>query len=435
MILRDPVHGLVSFEGDDELVVSALLRARELQRLRRIRHLGVASLVFPGGEHSRFAHALGAACVMTRLLARVSAVQNDLPVESRIQPWSRRDAVAAALLHDVGHGPLSHLFEQAMPSARHHEEWTLQIIRDPSTEVHGALAAIDYDMPERVAGLLEGRHPVSWLPRTVSGELDVDRCDYLLRDSHMTGVRYGIFDLDWLLRALRFGQVSGQTVLAIEGRKGLPAIEGFFLARHYMYQQVYHHKATQAAQCLIASMFRRVAELVRTVGSVPGLTPALANSARGVGISLAEFLTLDDPNLYAAFAAWERSEDAILRTLAGSLLARRLPKSIPLPEAPERRGEWETIFSIAQDTVRKLGHDPEYAVWLDVAGDTPYAEPDDDSADGIYVLLRHRAPIRLGSISFILGQLRNQRIVRGRLVVREDVRDAVVHACAERLRG
>src|SRR4051812_45254037 len=124
MILRDPVHGLVAFEGERERVVHALFATAELQRLRRVRQLGLASLVFPGAEHSRFAHAVGTAHVMGRLLDRVSQVEDGLPQDFRLDPVTRMEALAAALLHDLGHGPFSHLYEDVLPGALKHEEWT-----------------------------------------------------------------------------------------------------------------------------------------------------------------------------------------------------------------------------------------------------------------------------------------------------------------------
>jgi hypothetical protein len=225
MILRDPVHGLVAFEGDAERLVTSLLDTREVQRLRRVRQLGLTSLVFPGAEHSRFAHAVGAAHVMSRLIERVRARQGELPSDQRLDEASAHEAIAAALLHDLGHGPFSHLFEDVLPDARSHESWTMELLRDPGTDAHRALERISAGMADRVADLLAGAHRLAWLCRTVSGTLDVDRCDYLLRDSYMTGVAYGRYDLDWLLRALAYARVGeGEWVLAIEGRKGLPPI-------------------------------------------------------------------------------------------------------------------------------------------------------------------------------------------------------------------
>src|SRR5947208_14061597 len=174
MLLRDPVHGLVAYEGDFERVALALLDTREVQRLRRIRQLGVTSLAFPGAEHSRFAHALGAAHVMKRLIDRLRQVEGELPAWQRLNADRAREALAAALLHDVGHGPLSHLFEEAIPGTSHHEEWTERIVLDPSTGVHDILRSVDPHMPERVAALVRGEHPLPYLARAVRGTLDVN---------------------------------------------------------------------------------------------------------------------------------------------------------------------------------------------------------------------------------------------------------------------
>src|SRR3954462_9660801 len=172
MILRDPIHGLIAFEGSRERVVHALLRTREVQRLRRVRQLGLASLVFPGAEHSRFAHAIGTAHVMGRLLDRISTVESVLPPDERLDDEARRDALAAALLHDLGHGPFSHLFEEVFADARHHEAWTADVLLDPATDVHRALESISGGMPQRVVALLAGKYRLGYLSRSVSGMLD-----------------------------------------------------------------------------------------------------------------------------------------------------------------------------------------------------------------------------------------------------------------------
>jgi HD superfamily phosphohydrolase len=319
-----------------------------------------------------------------------------------------------------------------MPGARHHEAWTVDVIRDDVTDVHRALARLDAGMPERVAGLIEGRYRLGYLARAVSGTLDVDRCDYLLRDSHMTGVRYGIYDLDWLLRALAFGRApDGERVIAIEGRKGLPPIEGFFLARHFMFQQVYHHKATRGAEALIRGLFLRLGELVRD-GAAPEGTPlAMARAARGEPMSLGDYLALDDSVLLHGFSQWADSTDATLRALAQAVVARRLPKTLPLPEEEGATPRWEAALARAQEVALRHGLRPELSVFLDVPRDTPYEEPSDDSADGLWVLLRHQPIRRLGDVSFLLGQLRNAHTLRPRLVFPAALRDDVVAAVGE----
>ena len=172
-------------------------------------------------------------------------------------------------------------FEAVVPDAPDHESYTVRLLLEEDTEIHRALEAISEGMAQRVASLLEGTHRLGYLSRAVSSTLDVDRCDYLLRDSQMTGARYGLYDLDWLLQSLSFGQTpQGEWVLAVEGRKGLPPIEGFFIGRHFMFRQVYHHKATRGAECLVRGMLVRMAELVRD-GSDPQVPAALEAATPG----------------------------------------------------------------------------------------------------------------------------------------------------------
>lgn len=436
MILRDPVHGLVVFDGAVGELVETLLATREVQRLRHIRQLGLTSYVFPGGEHSRFAHAIGSAHVMVRLLARLRESDVTLPPEQRIDARDELDAVAAALLHDLGHGPFSHLFEQVMPGAIAHEQWTRDVLLDPSSEVHRALCSIDADMPTRVVELLSGKHRIAYLARSISGTLDVDRCDYLLRDSHMTGVKYGVFDLEWLLRALTLGQVSAASewAIAIEGRKGMPPIESFFLARHFMYEQVYHHKATQAAESLVRAILVRVHELI-VDGAGDALAPkAIAAAARKQTISLGDYLALDDVALLAQARHWSEASDPLLSTLASDLLARRFPKTLPLPTDPEGRSRWSRAFDAARAVVEDAGMRADLFLRLDVPSDVPYAEARDQRPDGLWVLMQHRPPTRLGDASFLLGELRNKRIERPRLIFPSALRGRIVSAVEAVLR-
>jgi HD superfamily phosphohydrolase len=432
MILRDPIHGLVAFEDEEERVIQKLLDTAEVQRLRRVRQLGLASLVFPGAEHSRFAHAVGTAWVMSRLLERLGHVQHLLPAELRLDAAARREALAAALLHDIGHGPFSHLYEEVLPGALHHEAWTEGLMLDDGTEVHAALESFGAGTAERVAQLLRGEHRLSYLASAISGTLDVDRCDYLLRDSHMTGVRYGIYDLDWLLRALTFGAVTeadGATrfVLAIEGRKGLPPIEGFFLARNFMYQQVYHHKAIRAAEVLVRGILARVTELVRD-GSLQHVPNALALAAREQPSTADTYLAMDDAALLSSIAAWQACDDPVLSDLCSRFLRRRLPKTLPLPDAPNSEARWREACDRAREIASRHGWRPDLHVWLDLPTDVPYAEPDAPRSAGLWVALRHQPMARLGDVSFLLRELRNKRTVRPRLVFPAELRESILAA-------
>jgi HD superfamily phosphohydrolase len=428
VILRDPVHGLVAFEADEERIVERLLDTPEVQRLRRVRQLGVTSLAFPGAEHSRFAQALGSAFVMKLLLARLRAIHGVLPEAQRITRERAQHALAAALLHDLGHGPLSHLFEEAIPGTPAHETWTERIVLDSGTGVHRVLAAADPGMPARVVDLVHGRHELAYLAKAVSGELDVDRCDYLLRDAHATGVRYGLYDLDWLLRSLCFGPVSASTIaapeLAIDGAKGLPAIEAFITARLFMFQQVYLHKATRAAEWMIRTILARAVAVLRCGARLDAVPAAVVAAAREEPILLGDYLDLDDDVLWVAMRAWETAPDAPLADLSRRIRTRSLFKTLEL------FGEQATIdgraraLAVARDVARHRGCDPDVYVGVDVASDEPFG-----ARDAPLTVVYSKGPARpLHEVSFLLGRLAGQVLSRVRLVLAPELREPVTHA-------
>ncbi len=424
MILRDPIHGLVAFESEEDAIVTRLLGTREVQRLRRIRQLGLTSFAFPGAEHTRFSHAIGAAHVMQLFLARLRQVDGELPFWQRVTSERARDAIAAAFLHDVGHGPLSHLFEEALPGAISHETWSERILLDPSSEVHRVLIADDPYLPQRVADLVRGRHPLPYLAKAVSGTFDVDRCDYLLRDAHATGVRYGEYDLPWLMRSLRFDE-SPQPGLAIDGAKGLAAIEAFILARLFMFQQVYFHKSTRSAEWMIGAILRRAVGLVRDGVRLPSLPPALASIAAGDVPSLGEYLELDDQVLLVAIHEWEGASCPILADLCKRLRARALFKTIEIFREADGAPALDPDLALA--TAREIAGaaslDPSIYVGLDVASDTPYA--DDASLKVMFPKGRSRQP---SEVSFLLDRLRNETITRARVIFAPELREAMREA-------
>jgi HD superfamily phosphohydrolase len=426
MILRDPVHGLVEFESDEERVVEKLLDTEEMQRLRRIRQLGVASYAFPGAEHSRFSHALGAAYVMKRLIARIRQIHGDLPYWQRLTTECARDALAAAFLHDVGHGPLSHLFEDAISGTAHHEDWTERVILDDSTEVNTRLKEIDPGMPARVAALVRGEHPIAYIAKAVSGTFDVDRCDYLLRDAHETGVRYGLFDLDWLLRSLRFAPSSEDKApgLAIDGAKGLPAIEAFLLARLFMFQQVYLHKATRSAEWMIRTVLARASSLICDGMVLPGTPRAIELAANGDAPTLGDYMALDDNVLAVAMRAWEAGEDKPLADLCKRVRVRQLFKTLELfgeQALPEGRAE---ALDKAKEIARAHGLDDSVYVGIDVASDIPFGAESDP-----LLVVFSKGPARpLSEVSFLLARLAGQVLTRVRLVFAAELRAEITAA-------
>lgn len=424
MILRDPVHGLVAFEAEQYRLIPQLLETKEVQRLRRIRQLGLASFAYPGADHTRFSHAIGAAHVMTRFVTRLRNIHETLPFWQRLTTERARDAVAAALLHDVGHGPFSHLFEEALPSGPKHEIWTRRIILDPQSEVHRVLAQADAGMPLRVAKLVAGEHELVYLANTVSGMFDVDRCDYLLRDALFTGVNYGHFDLDWLLRSLCLDEPTNDgesPALAVDGAKGIPAIESFVLARLFMFQQVYFHKASRASERLLARILARVTELMLDGARLSPLPEALRRLILDNDCALSDYLDLDDPTLWQCLKGWQSSSDPLLADLCQRLQNRALFKTFELFGNDGDPDPAARALDLARDLAQSAGFDPDVYVGIDRAVLLPY----DDSKQKLRVLFPHGDSQPLHEVSFLLGRLRGQRLEKVRLLVPTEVRDAL----------
>ncbi len=424
MILRDPVHGLVAFEADEEQLVVELLQTRELQRLRRIRQLGFTSLSYPGADHTRFSHSVGAAHVMTRFLRRLRILDRDMPDSQRVDAERGQEALAAALLHDLGHGPFSHLFEDAWPLAPCHEDWTTRILLDPTTDVHRVLSQRSSSLPQRVARLVHGEHEITFLANAVSGTFDVDRCDYLLRDAHFTGVGYGRFDLDWLLRSLRIGPHTDDRApsLAIDGPKGLPAIESFILARLFMFQQVYFHKASRASEWMLARLLARLKVLILDGRRPTATPPALEELSRSNDCSLGHYLDLDDAVLWEAIRAFRADNDPWLSDLAQRLFERRLYKTYELfGEQLEPAWRLEALQKV-RALAEGAGYDPNWCIGLDVATDVPF----EDGQAALSVLFpngHQRAP---SEVSLLLRRLSGEVIERVRLIFPPELRSKVI---------
>jgi HD superfamily phosphohydrolase len=276
------------------------------------------------------------------------------------------------------------------------------------------LREIDESAPTRVDRLIAGDGDIPHLARAVSGTFDVDRCDYLLRDSHMTGVQYGLLDLDWLLASLRLWSEApgGRTLLAIDGRKGLTAVEGFFLARLHMYRQVYLHKAVRAAEVTLVALCRRLAEL----GPVPGTPPAFAAMLRGEEVSVADYLELDDSALDSALQNYAKSPDPVLADLASRIRERRLPKTMELREDADEIAARNRLHEI----LRTQGLDPNYLGVIDRVSVDAYLE---DHA--LMVLDTDGSAMPLLEASPLLHGLSRERFVHHRALFPESARDQV----------
>ena len=215
----------------------------EVQRLRRIHQLGVSNFTYPGAEHTRFAHSLGVTHLMQLVLDHLTRACPAAKIES-----AQQALLATALLHDVGHGPFSHLFEPCLGTK--HEKWSIAVVKDESTQVHKVLKKQNAYLPDYVADLIDSKnakHP-AWQRALLSSQLDVDRLDYLRRDSLFTGAGYGHFDWHRLLTTIEFH--DSETDLVWPAKSAL-AIEEYIFARYYMYQNVYFHKTTRGFEQLL----------------------------------------------------------------------------------------------------------------------------------------------------------------------------------------
>jgi len=311
-VFRDPVHGLISFHGDDAGLGRAL-DTRAFQRLRRIRQDGFAALVYPGAEHSRFGHALGAFHVAKRVTERLG-----VPADVA------RHVKVAALAHDLGHGPFSHAWESAFGGAAH-EDWGARILAEDDE----LRATIDADTLAAVGAIFSGSYRPRYARKLVSSELDVDRMDYLLRDAHYTGTGYSLYDLDWMIHALGLAEIGGDLDLVVDYGRGLNVLAQFLFGRFYMYAQVYYHKTVRAAEHMFGKVVERFARLCVDGKAPPGL-PAAARLARGEPISVGDYLGLDDARVWCALEDWAAAGDPVLADLAGRLVRRRLFKAIEL---------------------------------------------------------------------------------------------------------
>ena len=359
-IYRDPVHNIIRLQTDTDEgeLMMRLIDTGEFQRLRRIKQLGLGLYTYQGAEHSRFTHSLGAFHLMTRVLDRLSE-------RYPIDPVDRMAARAAALLHDVGHGSFSHVMEKVLNF--HHEQWTMDVISSDSSEIGNLLRSHSRDLPEQVASIIEGKFKPSALAQLVSSQLDVDRMDYLLRDSLMTGAKYGIYDLEWIINALAIDEAADR--IYVESR-GVYAVEEYLQARYYMFRQVYFHRTLRSAEAVLRSIIRRALQLFdegKEVWHAAGT--AFEKILRREPLTITEHLQIDDSDVVFHVKQWQNSNDQILSDLSRRFIARRLFKAIDLDMPHEQRSEF---LAAARQTVQQSGFDPEYYFIEDRASDVPY---------------------------------------------------------------
>ncbi|MEJ7847436.1 MAG: HD domain-containing protein, partial [Pyrinomonadaceae bacterium] len=354
------MHNIIRLRTDtaEGNLLAKLIDSAEFQRLRRVRQLGLAHFAYQAAEHSRFTHSLGAFHLATRTLAKLSS-------RYEISDENQTAVRVAALLHDIGHGAFSHVIETIL--GFHHEDFTIEAVLSSETEVGKLLAEYSPNLARDVADIIGGTFRPMALAQLVSSQLDVDRMDYLLRDSLMTGVKYGVYDLEWIIKSLEINEETDQLYVSA---RGIYAVEDYLQARYYMFRQVYFHRTLRAAESVLQSLLRRALYLYKEGRPVWYLaSTAFEKILKGEKLSLKEHLELDDADVIYYIKQWQRADDPILSDLSKRFLNRRLFKAFDLDMPEDRRAEF---VSKTRNLVAGADYDPDYYFIEDKAGDVPH---------------------------------------------------------------
>ena len=372
-IFNDPIHGFLTVPKG---TILELVDHPYVQRLRRIKQMGLGYLVFPAAEHSRFSHALGAMELAQRTL------NNLREKDTTISKAEYEATLIAVLLHDVGHGPLSHTLEFNLIKDFHHEKMTLAVMRHLNREMDGAL-----DLAIKIFTDQYPKKP--FLNQLISSQLDIDRLDYLKRDSVFTNVYEGSVGIERILKTMRVH--NGNIVIE---KKGIYAIENYILARRLMYMQVYLHKTVLSADKLVQHIFRRVRELMRSDTELHHASPALQfflekqpSAKKGISTSvLKKYLQLDDNDVFQSIKYWQHADDPVLANLCKRFQARRLFRTTFLDGQPSQKLA-NKVQTKTQAALKKMGlpHDESAANYF-YSFDESYSEAYHYENEGIWIL-------------------------------------------------
>jgi uncharacterized protein len=363
-IINDPVYGFITV--DDPLILD-VIRNPFYQRLRRIQQMGFANLVYPGAVHTRLHHSLGAYHLMCNALASLKSKGIDISKNEEL------GAKLAILLHDVGHGPFSHALEQNLIEKLDHESVSLQIMKRLNVEFQGGLAtAIE---------IFTNSYPKKFLHQLVSGQLDVDRMDYLNRDSFFTGVSEGVIGYDRIIHMLTVH--NGELMVQ---EKGIYSIEKFLVARRLMYWQVYLHKTVVSAESMLVKIIQRAREKILrgenlTSGSA-SLDFFLTKNPQHPSEWLDTFCDLDDNDVMSALKNWVKNEDPVLSGLSRGLVNRSLLKA-RLQAEPFESGKVKKLLQIAADSLKISLSDASFFVFTGEHINTTY-NPDDEKINILF---------------------------------------------------
>ena len=309
-IINDPIYGFITIPRG---LIFDLIQHKYFQRLRRISQMGLSYLVYPGAHHTRFHHAIGCLHIMQKALEKLEEKGVVISVEEK------EATLVAILLHDIGHGPFSHAMENSIVEEVHHEQISLQFMESLNEEFNGSLTL--------ALSIFKGSYTRPFLHQLVSGQLDMDRTDYLKRDSFYTGMAEGNINTDRILAMLN---VENDELMVEE--KGIYTIEKFLVARRLMYWQVYLHKTSLVAEQVLVRVLKRAKELtnkgIELEASKPLAFFLKKKNAEGVfdSTALDIFSTLDDYDIISAMKAWCNHEDYVLSRLSKIIIDRKLPR-------------------------------------------------------------------------------------------------------------
>lgn len=336
-IINDPVYGFITIPS---ALVFDLISHAYFQRLRYIKQLAMTHMVYPGALNTRFHHALGAMHLMSLALEVLKSKGHEISLEEE------EAATIAILLHDIGHGPFSHALEHTLVRGIQHEDVSLLMMDKLNAEFGGRLT--------QAIEIFKGNYHRKFFCQLISGQVDLDRMDYLNRDSFFTGVSEGVISFDRIIKM--FNVVDDQLVVE---EKGIYSVEKFLIARRLMYWQVYLHKTVVAGEQLLVKILERAKNLSAS-GKVLFATPALQHFLQhdvtekkffSEEIHLQQFAKLDDQDLHAAIKVWADSEDLILSTLCKMITSRNLYKI----EIGNERPDPARVVKLAGEIKAKLG--------------------------------------------------------------------------------
>lgn len=348
-VFKDPVHRYVHVR---DRVIWDLIATPEFQRLRRIKQLGTTNLTFHGAEHSRFNHSLGVYEIVRRII-------NNFQDRSHWNNEERLLCLCAALLHDLGHGPFSHSFEKVFKLD--HEQFTQRIILE-NTNIHRILEKVEEGFSKKVADVIDKTYKDKLVVSIISSQIDADRMDYLIRDAYFTGVSYGHFDMERIMRVMR--PIEDQVVIK---STGMHAVEDYIMSRYQMYWQVYFHPVTRSAEVILSKILHRAKELYETDGFTFKLEPTHFLSFFQGKVDLDDYLKLDEAIVYYYFQLWQEENDVILSDLCERFMNRRLFKYVEFNPNLQMK-EWMELYRLFE----KAGIHPDYYLVVDSSSDLPY---------------------------------------------------------------